>query len=118
MRSWRRSAGVDVANQQFLILGEKPDLGVFVSMSSYNYLRRKAARMAAAQPATAPTTAPTTARNTGAAATQGRTRAHCLRWASELTNKTRARGPNAARSLPAFPCLHLSLIPHHPAARI
>jgi tetratricopeptide (TPR) repeat protein len=39
------------ADRQFKILGDKPSLKVFVSVASYNYQRKKAAKNAAAAPA-------------------------------------------------------------------
>jgi hypothetical protein len=41
------------ADQQFKILGDKPSLKVFGSMTSYNYQRKKAAKNVAAAPADA-----------------------------------------------------------------
>jgi hypothetical protein len=40
----------DVASKQFAILGDKPDVDVFISQESYDYLRRKAKRLSIVVP--------------------------------------------------------------------
>jgi len=44
----RRARQWAEADRQFKILGDKPSLKVFGSMTSYNYQRKKAAKNAAA----------------------------------------------------------------------
>jgi hypothetical protein len=48
----------DVAREQFRRLGDGPDLSVFISKASYEYLRRKAERLGGGGATTRAATAP------------------------------------------------------------